>query len=228
LGASNILTILSDGNIGIGTTAPSEALDLQGRLYLADSSAPGTTTNRLYSVSGNLYWDGTDITNIVGDDDWASTTSGAYCFYDNDINNKVKYGALYNWYAVNTAKLCPAGWHVPTDAEWKGLEIFLGMSAAIADWTSFRGTTEGGKVKEVGTVHWSSPNEGATNSTGFTALPGGNRYGEFAGIKVMGVWWSSTEYSDHAYWRALYFDVATISRYDDNKRLGASVRCIKD
>ncbi len=201
--------------------------DGDGNIYT--SVTIGTQFWLKENLKTTKYIDGGEIPLVTDNTQWSALTSPGFCWYDNNQSTyKDTYGGLYNWYAVNTMKLCPAGWHVPTDAEWKVLEIFLGMSAAEADLTSFRGTAEGGKVKEVGTAHWNSPNEGATNSSGFTALPGGNRYSEFAGIKVNGVWWSSTEISGSAFWRALYFDRATISRYDDIKRLGASVRCIKD
>ena len=91
-------------------------------------------------------------------------TTPGYCWYNNDENaNKNIYGALYNWYTVNTGKLCPAGWHVQTNEEWGLLTTYLG------------GNNIPGKLKEAGTAHWASPNTGATNESGFTAMPGGQR-----------------------------------------------------
>ncbi len=126
------------------------------------------------------YNDGTPIVNEPSASLWNNLTSGAYCWYNNDVNNKNIYGALYNWYAVNTEKLCPTGWTVDT---------FYG-------WRSFRDAiVTSGKIKEQGTSHWTSPNTGATNETGFTALPGGYRartYGsDFSGLGTSASFWSS-------------------------------------
>src|SRR5574344_426899 len=99
-----------------------------------------------------------------------------YGYADMDVaaakatENYQTYGVLYNWTSALTA--CPSGWHLPSDAEWKQLEMYLGVTQEEADETWWRGTDEGGKLKEVGTFHWESPNEGATNESGFTALPG--------------------------------------------------------
>ena len=122
----------------------------------------------------------TDSTNLI-----ASTP--AYYLYNNDIANKPIYGVLYNWYVVNTRKLCPLSWHVPTTEEWTTLTSVLGGESVA-----------GGKLKETGSTHWVSPNAGATNETGFTALPGGYRsiFGAFEGIGSYCAWWSATEYGD--------------------------------
>jgi uncharacterized protein (TIGR02145 family) len=116
------------------------------------------------------YNDGTSIVLVPDYNAWQNADYGAYCFYDNNNENKSIYGALYNWNAVNSGKLCPPGWHVPTQAEWETLRNFLGSVA-----------TAGAKLKETGTSHWQSPNTGATDEYGFKALPGGERYqeGEF-------------------------------------------------
>jgi uncharacterized protein (TIGR02145 family) len=114
----------------------------------------------------------------------------------------------------------------------KQLEIFLGMSQAEADAVSLRGTDEGGKLKESGTTHWLSPNTGATNESGFTALPGGYRYGGnglFNAINNYGIIWSSSEdITGDAWGRLLHFGSSGIFREIYNKRNGLSVRCIKD
>ena len=107
--------------------------------------------------------------------------------YDGNESNVATYGRLYTWYAVTDSRnVCPTGWHVPTDAEWTTLTTFLGGE-----------NVAGGKLKETGTTHWTTPNTGATNETGFTALPSGYRYidGTFLTIFSMGIWWSSTEAS---------------------------------
>jgi uncharacterized protein (TIGR02145 family) len=143
------------------------------------------------------YRNGEAIPNITSNSEWAGLSSGAYCAYDNNNSNIATYGLLYNWYTVvDSRNIAPAGWHVPTDEEWKQLEIYLGMSQSDADKPGLRGSDEGGKLKETGTAHWHSPNIGATNSSGFSALPGGcrdfNFTGAYEGMGELGNWWSST------------------------------------
>ena len=167
------------------------------------------------------YNDGTSITNVTDNATWTSTTSGAYCCYSNNTSNCTTYGALYNWYAVNTGKLCPSGWHVPSDAEWTTLVNYLGGEDVA-----------GGKLKETGTTHWQSPNYGATNSSGFTALPGGYRFsgtGSFAFLGLVGYWWSSTDGGGSDAWaRDLDWFHADVGRSKQDKRYGFSVRCLRD
>jgi uncharacterized protein (TIGR02145 family) len=133
------------------------------------------------------------------------------------------YGSLYNWYAVETEMLCPNGWHVPTDKEWKNLIYYLGGEKVA-----------GGKLREIGLSHWISPNEGATNESGFTALPGGSRYGQdgkFDFLGDMSVFWSATCLEDDDVY-AYFFCVNNSSNEILNDiifhKYGLSVRCIKD
>jgi len=116
--------------------------------------------------------------------------------------------------------VCPAGWHLPSDAEWTELTDYLG------------GTSDaGGKLKETGTTHWNSPNTGATNETGFTALPGGGRsyFGKFYYFGSSGYWWCATEdLTGRAWIRYMYYVDGNVHRYYDNKELGFSVRCLRD
>ncbi len=176
------------------------------------------------------YRNGNAIPNVT--EAWASLSTGAYCDYDNDVNNVATYGRLYNWYAVaDSRNIAPAGWHVPTDEEWKQLEMYLGMSQAEADATGWRGTDEGGKLKESGTTHWFSPNTGATNESGFTALPGGYRDpgGSFASMVYTAYFWSSTEFdSGGARNRSTGYSSSQVNRNYDFKRCGFSVRCVRD
>ncbi|MBI4646886.1 MAG: PKD domain-containing protein [Bacteroidia bacterium] len=166
-----------------------------------------------------------------------------YC-YNNASANCSTYGGLYEWNemmqyspsdngAVGTTQgICPSGWHIPTDAEWKTLEMELGMSQTNADATGWRGTDEGGKLKEAGTAHWTSPNTGATDESGFTALPGGGRgysNGDFYQMLSNGIWWSATESnSSNAWHMGLYYNYATVERYYYRKEYGYSVRCVKN
>ena len=178
------------------------------------------------------YRDGDSIPNVTDGPTWRGLTTGAYCEYDNDADSVATYGRLYNWYAVaDVRNIAPPGWHVASDAEWKQLEMYLGMSQPEADQTGWRGTDEGGKLKESGTSHWISPNTGATNETGFTGLPGGYRYlgGLYYDIGVHAVFWSSTENgSGFAWCRNLGNVYSGVHRYDGGKEDGFSVRCVKD
>ena len=131
----------------------------------------------------------------------------AYCWYDNNTANRDTYGGLYTWAAAvngttgsdtnpsGVQGVCPDGWHLPSDAEWKELEMFLGMSQVDANESGWRGTDEGGKLKEAGTTHWNSPNAGATNESGFTALPGGFRDfdGSFNNLGYNAAFWAAAE-----------------------------------
>ena len=127
--------------------------------------------------------------------------------------------------------ICPAGWHIPTDDEWKTLEMYLGMTQAQADDEGWRGVDEGGKLKEAGTTHWVSPNIGATNSSGFTALPTGHRNtgGDFWNLTLNGQLWTSTDIGSYpAYHRFLDYNSAQIWRSGINKLDGYAVRCMQD
>lgn len=166
------------------------------------------------------YRNGTAIPKVTGNTEWNNLTTPGYCWYNNDeVNYKSTYGAMYNWYTVNTGNLCPTGWHVPSDAEWTTLTTYLG-GTDIA----------GGKLKEKEYSHWLSPNLGATNESGFTALPGGYREkdGNYYYINSQGRWWSTTENMvTYAWFRMLIFNVSDIKRYDNEKNYGYSVRCVK-
>jgi uncharacterized protein (TIGR02145 family) len=170
------------------------------------------------------YRNGDTIPQVTDPVTWNTTTTGAWCYYNNDPANGAVYGKLYNWFAVNDPRgLAPAGWHIPTDAEWTTFENCLGDALVI-----------GGAIKETGTVHWMAPNIGATNSSGFTALPGGVRNIDFNAsflfLRQGGIWWSATESSyTYAHGRSVTYDEAVFySGYGAEKHLGLSVRCIKD
>jgi uncharacterized protein (TIGR02145 family) len=169
------------------------------------------------------YRNGDDIPQVTDPAAWAALTTGAWCWYENNPANGVIYGKLYNWYAVHDPRgLAPAGWHVPSDAEWTTLETCLGGSSVA-----------GGAMKETGTIHWASPNAGATNSSGWTGLPGGfrdesGRFGYYL-IGQDGNWWSSTEYGiSTARNRTLFYSQGSILSDFNYKRFGYSVRCIRD
>ena len=182
------------------------------------------------------YNDGTSITNVTDNATWTSTTSGAYCCYSNNTSNCTTYGALYNWYAVNTGKLCPSGWHVPSDAEWTTLTNYLSANS-----TYWCGSNSSYIAKSLAsTTSWNSStttcavgnNLSANNSTGFSALPGGGRDdsdGSFVDLGYYGYWWSSSEtVGSLAWFRYLGYDYAHVDRDGISLRLGFSVRCLRD
>jgi|GEM_PF-1272708 uncharacterized protein (TIGR02145 family) len=207
--------------------------DIEGNVYPV--VAIGTQKWMGRNLKTTKYNDNTPIDYPETDNSaWTSTTAGAYAWYNNDINNKAVYGALYNWFAVETGKLCPSGWHVPSDNDWKILEAYLGVPEAELNNTGARGTNQGGMLKETGTDHWNAPNTGATNSTGFSAVGHGVRYssnGNFAEKPYFGYFWTSTpgSYYTNAVTRGLSYDSEKINRYDiSGKNDGRAVRCLKD
>jgi uncharacterized protein (TIGR02145 family) len=196
--------------------------DQDGNVY--KTVTIGTQTWMAENLRTTKYNDGTNIPNVIDDNKWGALKTGAYCNYNNttSTNTIATYGRLYNWYAVNTGKLAPDGWHVPTDADWKELTDYLGGE-----------NVAGGKLKETGTTHWNSPNTGATNETGFTALPGGYRSaylgGTFNYVSDDGYWWSTAHYSaSFAGARRINFSVSNFSRDKYFKFMGYTVRCIRD
>jgi uncharacterized protein (TIGR02145 family) len=179
------------------------------------------------------FADGSVIPNITDYSAWAQLSTPAWCNYENNAGNDAIYGRLYNWYTVaDPRNVCPAGWHVPSDEEWKTLEMQLGMSSAEANQTGWRGGSAnvGGKLKR--TSGWSTPNTGATNESGFTGLPGGyrdNSNGAFSTVGNYGNWWSSSERDTSNAWnRHLYYYVSKANRNSYNKQSGFSVRCLRD
>lgn len=199
---------------------PAELLtDIEGNVY--NTVAVGNQVWMAENLKSTRLNDGTEILMVIDAAAWGSLTTPGYCWYNNDANSyRDTYGALYNAYTVNTGKLCPAGWHVPEKEEWQVLRDFLGDSI-----------NGGAKLKEKGTAHWLSPNKGASNSSGFTALGAGIRYfeGTFASILSYTSFWSATETaSDEEWYTGLYFaETAFIMDYR-NKKHGFSIRCLKD
>lgn len=167
------------------------------------------------------YNDGTLIKYVTDPTEWSQLSTGAYCFYENNVGNNDIYGKLYNFYAVDTKKLCPVGWHVPSDEEWTKLIIFLGEENTAASkmkstsgWSDFNGKP--GKC---------------TNESGLSVLPGGSRStsGAFSEIGDNGNWWSYTEYLvRNAWYRYLYYNYFKVYRDVCDKGYGLSVRCLRD
>ncbi|MCX6834968.1 MAG: thrombospondin type 3 repeat-containing protein, partial [candidate division Zixibacteria bacterium] len=214
------------------TTASSSSTvtDIDGNVY--QTVTIGTQVWMAENLKVTHYRNGDAIPIVTDGATWIGLATGAYCNYGNDMNNVATYGRLYNWHAVvDSRNIAPPGWHVASDAEWKQLEMYLGMSQTGADQTGWRGTDEGGKLKETGTTHWLSPNTGATNESGFSGLPGGYRYlgGQYYDVGSHAVFWSSTEASSGFAWcRNLSNAYSGVHRYDGGKEDGFSVRCVKD
>lgn len=192
--------------------------DIEGNLYKIVTI--GSQVWMAENLRTSKYNDGSSIPLVVDNTEWSNLYSPGYCWYDNDPDSyKNTYGALYNWYTINTGKLAPKGWHVPTDAEWTTLTTYLGGESVA-----------GGKLKEVGFLHWSG-NEGATNETGFTALPGGDRdyTGRYMRIGYYGTWQTSSLYvSGKGLYRIMYNNQASITTNSSSIQNGYSVRCLKD
>ena len=193
----------------------------------------GSQTWMVENLLVTHFRDGTNIPNVIEQTLWNGLSTDAYCWWNNNFTTyKNTYGALYNWYAVvKINKLCPEGWHVPTDTEFKTLEMSLGMTQAQANAEYWRGSTQGTQLKS--TTGWTTGN--GTNTSGFTALPGGYRWDQFytgiAGtINVQGLWWSSTKYPDPIYnwWRGLGNSNSGVYRGGMDDNAGLSVRCVKN
>jgi uncharacterized protein (TIGR02145 family) len=201
---------------------------------------PDLTTPTVTDIDGNVYgtvkigtqvWmtenlkvtklnDGTSIPVITDSKLWAAARTPAFCNYNNTINADSinTFGRLYSWYAVNSAKLAPAGWHVPTDAEWTVLSDYLGDFGAM-------------RMKETGTTHWDAPNADATNDSKFKALPSGARYydGIYYGNGNYAAWWSATSfYTNTSLSRYIHTSNSTFFYTGHTKWAALSVRCIKD
>jgi uncharacterized protein (TIGR02145 family) len=194
--------------------------DIDGNVY--NTVAIGTQLWMSENLKVSHYRNGDAIPEITDGTTWVNLTTGAFSYYNNFIGNNLIYGKLYNFHAVSdTRHLCPVAWHVPSEAEFNTLISFL-------DGENFAG----GKLKETGTLHWNAPNGGASNETGFTALPGGFRWyvnGVFAGLSQIGQFWSSTQYNaEEAYNLQLNYDDATAPIGWNDKNEGYSVRCVCD
>lgn len=211
------------GNENNDPTLNETVTDIDGNLY--HTVKIGTQVWMIENLKTTKYRNGDEIQSITENAAWWNSTKGACCDYNNDANNAITYGKLYNWHAVNDGrKIAPLGWHVPSIDEWSILINFLGGESVA-----------GGKLKEKGTSHWQSPNTSATNETGFSGLPGGWRGdgdGTYGEIGTDGCWWSSSisGVGGNAINCDLYYADGTIYKNStgSDKPYGFSVRCIKD
>ncbi|MDX9880831.1 MAG: fibrobacter succinogenes major paralogous domain-containing protein [Prolixibacteraceae bacterium] len=185
------------------------------------------------------YSDGTAIANVTGDSTWAELTTPSYCWYNNDSAAYIKYGALYNWYATDATSnqnrnICPEGWHVPTDEDWKILALYLGNNGYAfegerRDIAKAMAASSGWKAHDItGNV---GHDQASNNSSGFTALPGGYRnfLGKFNYVGTYAYWWSSTESSGSKGWyRFIHSYYSYLGRNNFSKQNGFCIRCLQD
>ncbi len=186
------------------------------------------------NLSTTKYNDGTPIPLVEDPGVWGDLVSPAYSWYNNDSATYAQdYGALYNFYVIddtNNLKICPAGWHIPTDSEWTELIDYLDP-ANVDPNATIQSTVAGGKMKERGTSHWTSPNVGATNASRFNGIPGGFRTatGTFSLQGLDAYWWSGTTSSTSEAWYRYVANFDTfVLRTEIDKKIGFSVRCLKD
>jgi uncharacterized protein (TIGR02145 family) len=218
----------------VSFTTHDTLIDIDGNIY--ESVKIGNQWWMAENLKVTHYRNGDSIPKVTDKIEWSTIISGAFCNYANAASFDTTYGHLYNWFSViDNRGIAPEGWHVPTDEEWKELEMYLGMSPNDADETEWRGTDEGGKLKEVGLTHWKSPNTGANNQSGFKALPGGGRAGyepyegNYYYLGELASIWSSTEATNLLAWfRDISYQKSNIKRSNISKRNGFSIRCVKD
>lgn len=221
--SGNFSTIVTDKPSGNKTTNFDfvECKDADGNYYSVVKI--GNQTWMAENLKTTTFKTGESISKVTNNNTWSTAIFPTWCDYNNDVANGVRYGKLYNWFAATDSRnIAPDKWHVPTDAEWLTLMNTIGgLSVA------------GGKLKDAGTLNWLSPNTGATNETGFSALPAGNRSysanGTFGGIGYESYWWSSKEnIGNSSFGLALDFDGSYASTISSEKQLGMSVRCVRD
>jgi uncharacterized protein (TIGR02145 family) len=215
------------------TDMPANMVDIDGNIY------PVVKIGGQVWAAENLrttkFADGSPIPNVISDATWGSLTTAAMCPTNGNSSNNQTYGALYNFYAATSNKgLCPAGWKVPTDEDWKVLETSIGMTPSDLDaFSSSRGQVQqlGGKLKHVGTTYWNSPNSGATDEYGFSVRGGGYRSsdGLYFSFRSNGSMWTSTELSSTtATNRGFANTFVSVTRGPMHKRTGMYIRCLKE
>jgi uncharacterized protein (TIGR02145 family) len=196
--------------------SPTMITDIDGNLYSTVTIGSQTWMNE--NLKTTRLNDGSLIPNVIDPTQWTWLTTPGYAWYNNDIANRATYGALYNWYTVNTSKLAPVGWHVPTDADWARLSSYLGGDQLA-----------GGLLKTIGINYWNTPNNYAANSYAYSALPGGYRNGTFSDVRNYGYWWSATEATtDNGSFRYISYLFSDLGRNNINKSYGFSVRLVRD
>jgi uncharacterized protein (TIGR02145 family) len=229
-GAANV----HNPNLTYGSMA-----DQEGNTY--KTIVIGTQEWMAENLNTSIYRNGDAIPTGLSNSQWSSTTQGAWAYYNNDASYVCPYGKLYNWYAyVDARGLCPTGWHVPSDGEWNLLVKYLDPGADTTCDGCAQSTIAGAIMKSAGTIeggdgywlYWNPSVEG-TNSSGFSALPGGYRYtaGDYINMGYVGYWWSSTQFdSDNPWYRSLGSSTTGVYRINSNAttQVGCGVRCLRD
>lgn len=207
--------------------------DVDGNTY--PTVLIGTQEWMAQNLRTTRYSNGDVIPEETDDAAWTGLTAGAWSHFGNQSTNGITYGKIYNGFVISDPRnVCPGGWHVPSEAEWQALETGLGMPAGQLEALGPRGGAQnvGGKLKSTGTQLWVNLNDGATNESGFSAVPGGFRSdfnGSFANLGYVGFWWSSTEAAPGSYWRRdLSGSGQNVIRYATSAVSGLSVRCVRD
>jgi uncharacterized protein (TIGR02145 family) len=211
---------------GDEVTFNTKIADVEGNLY--STITIGSQMWMAENLRTTKYNNDISIPLVTESADWTTISTPAYCWLRNDIQYKDMYGALYNWYTVYTGDLCPSGWHVPTDEDFKVLELALGMAADQVDLAEWRGTDQGAQMKS--TTGWAY-GENGTNTSGYSAIPGGYRYaatGAFNGIEMLTYWWSSDFTNDYGWYRRVDGTNNGIFRGATSKKGGKYVRCVKN
>ncbi len=206
-------------------------LDIDGNIY--KTVQIGTQIWMAENLKVTHYRNGEPIPNVTDDVEWSRLATGGFCYYNNADSNAVDYGALYNWYAFDDERnIAPVGWHIPTEEEWKKMEVFLGMSLDEVEQSGWRGPGIGNKLKDNDMRYWNNENNGATNESGFSARPGGYRNGNNGSFHDMGdtvLLWSWEEYDNNNAWnRNLFFEDNEVYLGITQKRIGISVRLVCD
>jgi uncharacterized protein (TIGR02145 family) len=218
------------GDMIVDVSTPRIIIDIDSNIYRTVKI--GDQWWMAENLKTTHYCNGDAINNVTWDMEWSGLTTEAYCDFDNNSIWVAPYGRLYNWYAVTDPRhITPEGWHIPSDTEWQTLEMTLGMSPEQANGREWRGTDEGGQLKETGFADWRSPNAGATNESGFFALGAGVRSdnGTFMHFRGYAMFWTSTKATDYKAWyRWLDNDYAQIYRFYGDFKIGISVRCVRD
>jgi uncharacterized protein (TIGR02145 family) len=206
---------------------PEIVKDIDGNVYRTITI--GTQVWMAENLRVTKFRNGDPIPEVKNDSVWRTLTASAYCNYNNDTAHLKIYGRLYNWFSIRDSRnIAPEGWHIPTNTELQTLLDYLGGD-----------NVAGGKMKESGTTHWISPNTGATNESGFTALPGGYRFitdsahiitgGTFHTLGSNGYWWTTTaSFQMYSWSKFVHLHFADVIRDHTNKTFGLSIRCIKD
>jgi uncharacterized protein (TIGR02145 family) len=200
-----------------GASSEGTVTDADGNIY--KTKKIGDTFWMTENLRTTKYLNGTSIAEVSNGSQWTGLNVGGWCWYDNNNSLEIPYGKLYNWYAViDPNGLCPVGWAVPEHSDYLQLANFLGGL-----------NTAGGKMKETGTIHWTDPNDFATNESGFTGLPGGFRDSNaaFQTLGMSGAWWDRTEDFSKGFSVRLFNNSKALSQVMADKIQGRSVRCIK-